>query len=182
MSGQTGSRMTDQVPLDFSAFHSMSRPAYVRFALRELRCRADAEEAVDETFEQLLLGWTDVLSMRNPAAYAWRVLRNRVIDHARARGRRPSLLESAAFETAAMKEAHDPIGEFEDNWRLFRAMASLPPRRQDVIVMLHLEGYSIAETAARLGITEAGVRSTNRAGKRQLRELLDPEANEEGEC
>lgn len=181
-SGQSTGRSTDQIPLDFSAFHSMHRAMYVRRAERELRCRADAEEVVDQTFEQLLLAWPDVLRMPNPAAYAWRVLRNRIIDHARARNRRPALLDFAGFETVAMQETHDPIGELEANWRLFRAIASLPRGRQDVLVMLHCEGYSIAETAARLGLTEAGVRSADRYAKRQLRELLDPNADdEEGE-
>jgi hypothetical protein len=37
---------------------------------------ADAEEAVDAAFEQLLKAWTTVRSTENPAGYAWMVLRH----------------------------------------------------------------------------------------------------------
>ncbi|MBA0054059.1 sigma-70 family RNA polymerase sigma factor [Streptomyces sp. AJS327] len=150
----------------------MHRPVYVRWAARYLSCRADAEEAVDDAFLALLRIWPKVLSFENPAAYAWSVLKNRVIDHARARGRRPSLMDAATFDTVALRTATDPIGELEEHLHLFRAIGELPPRQQDVVVLLHCEGYSTAEVASHLGITDAGVRSIDRYAKRRLREVL----------
>ncbi|WP_329127171.1 hypothetical protein [Streptomyces sp. NBC_01465] len=40
-----------QLPVDFSAFHQMHRPTYLRWAETYLNHRADAEEAVDAAFE-----------------------------------------------------------------------------------------------------------------------------------
>jgi len=157
-----------KLPLDFEAFHQMYRPRYVCWATSRLGSRADAEEAVDAAFEQLLKAWQTVLTKENPAAYAWRVLRNSTIDFSRARDRRPALIGEAAFETVALGQAADPIGQFEESLHLYQAIGQLPPRQMDVILLQFSHGYSVDEVAAALGITPAGVRSTVRHAKRRL--------------
>ncbi|MFE6282123.1 RNA polymerase sigma factor [Streptomyces sp. NPDC057877] len=161
-----------KLPLDFEAFHRMHRPAYVAWARTYLRHRADAEEAVDWAFEQLLTTWPQVLAKESPAAYAWQVMKHRTVDVARARGRRESLIETAAFETAALREAVDPIGQLEESLNLFQAIEALPERQRDVIVLLYSHGHSVRETAEHLGITPAAVRSTARYARRRLQEIL----------
>ncbi|MFC4500959.1 MULTISPECIES: sigma-70 family RNA polymerase sigma factor [Streptomyces] len=174
-------RAPEKLPLDFAAFHQMHRPRYVREAERRLRCLADAEEAVDEAFVQLAREWPRILRTENPAAYAWQVMKNRVIDHARARGRRATLMDTAVFETVTLQGAEDAFEVIEQNLRLFRAIAALPERQRDVIRLRFCEGYSTAEVAFHLGITEAGVRSTERYAKRRLREIYASCAEEEAE-
>jgi RNA polymerase sigma factor (sigma-70 family) len=174
-------RAPEKLPLDFSAFHQMHRPRYVREAERCLRCRADAEEAVDEAFVQLAREWPQILRAENPAAYAWRVMKNRVIDHARARGRRATLMDTAVFETVTLQGAEDAYEVIEQNLRLFHAISTLPERQRDVIRLRYCEGYSTAEVAFHLGITEAGVRSTERYAKHRLREIYTSCAEEEAE-
>ncbi|OEJ21512.1 RNA polymerase subunit sigma-24 [Streptomyces agglomeratus] len=168
--------MTTKLPVDFSAFHQMHRPAYIRWAETILNNRSDAEEAVDAAFEQLLKVWPDVLTKENPAGYAWRVLRNITIDTGKARGRRPVLLDMAAFETAALLQAVDPIGQLEESMNLFRIIGELPPRQMDVMLLLHANDLSVDQVAAELGITPAGVRSNARHAKRRLRQTLGLDA------
>ncbi|MEU7061481.1 sigma-70 family RNA polymerase sigma factor [Streptomyces sp. NPDC046197] len=160
------------LPLDFEAFHRMHRPAYIDWAKTYLNNRADAEEAVDWAFEQLLIAWTEVLAKESPAAYAWQVMKHRTIDVARARGRRETLVDSAAFETAALREAVDPIGQLEESLSLFHAIEALPERQRDVIVLRYSHGRSVREAADHLGITPAAVRSTARYARRRLQEIL----------
>jgi RNA polymerase sigma factor (sigma-70 family) len=174
-------RAPEKLPLDFSAFHQMHRPRYVREAERCLRCRADAEEAVDEAFVQLAQEWRQILRTENPAAYAWRVVKNRVIDHARARGRRATLMDTAVFETVTLQGAEDAFEVIEQNLRLFHAISALPERQQDVIRLRYCEGCSTADVAFHMGITEAGVRSIERYAKRRLREIYAACAEEEAE-
>ncbi|MFF8971757.1 RNA polymerase sigma factor [Streptomyces sp. NPDC014995] len=174
-------RAPEKLPLDFSAFHQMHRPRYVREAQRCLGSRADAEEAVDEAFVQLAEDWPQILRTENPAAYAWRVMKNRVIDHARARGRRATLMDTAVFETVTLQGAEDAFEVIEQNLRLFHAISALPERQRDVIRLRYCEGYSTADVAFHLGITEAGVRSTERYAKRRLREIYVSCAEEETE-
>lgn len=161
-----------KLPLDFEAFHRMHRPAYVRWAKTYLNNKADAEDAVDAAFEQLLIAWPDVLTKESPAAYAWQVMKNRTIDAARARGRREALVDTVAFQTAALREAVDPIGQLEESINLFQAIEALPERQRDVVVLLYSHGHSVRETADHLGITPAAVRSTARYARRRLQTIL----------
>ncbi|MBB1252539.1 sigma-70 family RNA polymerase sigma factor [Streptomyces sp. OF3] len=161
----------DALPLDFRAFHQLHRPAYVRWAHTRLGNRADAEEAVDDAFEQLVRTWDTVLSKDNPHAWAWQVLRNRVADHARTRCRRATLAQRA-FDTLALREAVDPIGQLEESMNLYAAIEALPARQLDVVVLHYLMNYSYQEIATHLGITTAGVRSTERNARRSLRAAL----------
>lgn len=179
--GRLSRTVPQHLPVEFAAFHEHHRPVYIRYAERRLCSRADAEEAVDDAFEQLARSWPEILAGENPAAYAWQVVSNRVTDCARARRRRTSLADTMAFETLALRNSPSPIEELESNLCLFQAVTRLAQRQQDVFVLLHCEGYSTAEVAAHLGITEAGVRSTDRYAKRRLRELLAPPADREEE-
>jgi RNA polymerase sigma-70 factor (ECF subfamily) len=164
------------LPIDFQAFHQLHRPAYVKWAELFLNSRADAEEAVDHAMMQLLSQWPCVLQQPEPAAYAWTVLKHRTIDTARARGRRPVLIDTAAFDTHAVRTAAraaaDPIGELEESLSIYQAIKALPERQHDVVVLRYSLGYTTSETATILGITEAGVRSTARYAKRRLKQAL----------
>ncbi|MGX2993782.1 sigma-70 family RNA polymerase sigma factor [Streptomyces sp. JNUCC 64] len=162
-------------PLDFSAFHQMHRPAYLRYARTFLRDRTEAEEAVDATFERLLTKWDQILSSDNPDGYAWVVLRNQVADHYR-RGRpRPRPLDETAFDTVALRTTTDPIAQLEESLTLMRAVRQLPERQQDVTVLRYLLDLPVERVAYELGISQAAVRSSDRHARRRLREILGPD-------
>ncbi|MFH8346102.1 RNA polymerase sigma factor [Streptomyces sp. NPDC018045] len=167
------------LPPDFRAFHQLYRAGYIRYAELHLKSRADAEEAVDLAFEQLALCWRTVLEQPVPEAYAWRVVKNRTIDHARARGRRPVVVDVAAFETHSLRHSLDPIGELEESLTLYQAVAALPERQRDVMLLRYALGYATKETARLMGITEAGVRSTTRHARRRLRQAFGLEEGED---
>ncbi|WP_255951287.1 RNA polymerase sigma factor [Streptomyces odontomachi] len=169
-----------ELPVDFSAFHEMFHDRYVRYARTLVHNRHDAEEVADATFEQLYRKWDQILASENPARYAWRVLRNKAIDHCRARNRRP--LIDAAFDVEALREAVDPIRQIEESLALCHALGELPERQHDVMVMQYLVGLPVNSVADVLGITPAAVRSTARHAKRHLRAILEADraATEEG--
>ncbi|MFC9227406.1 RNA polymerase sigma factor [Streptomyces decoyicus] len=167
-----------ELPADFRAFHELFRGVYIHWSELYLANLADAEEAVDEAFEQLCLSWTEVLEQENPNAYAWVVVKHRTIDHARARGRRPTVVDEAAFETAALRDAVDPIGELSESLHIYTAIQALPERQHDVIVLQYCLGYSTQETADILGVTPAGVRSTTRYARHRLQRALGLEKEE----
>lgn len=168
---RTGALPMTELPADFRAFHQLYRGRYIQWAELYLRSRAEAEDAVDAAFEQLYLAWATVLRQRNPNAYAWKVVKNRTIDHARARGRRATVVDTAAFEAAAVRHAIDPIGELEEVLPIYQAIEELPARQHDVIVLRCLD-CPWKEIADLLGISEAAVRSTARYARRRLEEAL----------
>ncbi|WP_190025139.1 RNA polymerase sigma factor [Streptomyces hiroshimensis] len=160
------------LPADYRAFHELYRGIYIHWAELYLRHRHDAEEAVDQAFEELYLAWHEVLSQESPNAYAWAVVRHRTVDTARARGRRPAVIDTAAFETTALHHALDPIGELEHSLAVYDAIHALPERQHDVIVLLHVLGHSTREVASIMGITPAGVRSAARFARHRLQHSL----------
>ncbi|WP_326598168.1 RNA polymerase sigma factor [Streptomyces sp. NBC_01803] len=160
------------LPADFRAFHQLYRPAYVRWAELFLGTRADAEEAVDRAFEQLAAEWPDVLRLDGPAGHAWTVLKHHTVEAAHARGRRAVMADTAVFETRALRDAVDPIGELAESLSIYQAIRELPERQHDVIVLRYCVGYSTIETADILGISVPGVRSTARYARHRLKEVL----------
>ncbi|MFJ4689682.1 RNA polymerase sigma factor [Streptomyces sp. NPDC088789] len=177
----SGADALPKLPADFRAFHQLYRAAYIRWAELFLGgSRADAEEAVDTASEQLALAWPEVLSQPVPEAYAWKVVKNRTIDVARARGRRPSIVDTAVFETQDLHHAVDPIGEVEESLSIYQAISALPERQFDVVVLRYCLGYGTAETADIMGITVAGVRSTARYARRRLKQALGLDEYERG--
>ncbi|MFC8625721.1 sigma-70 family RNA polymerase sigma factor [Streptomyces anulatus] len=118
------------------------------------------EDAIDSAFEHLLRNWDQVLLTENPATYAWTITRSKVIDHARTR--RLPLIDDAASDAVALRDAVDPIGQITESLALFRAVRQLTERQQDVMVMTYLQGMNATEVAAVLGMSSPTVRSTPR--------------------
>ncbi len=158
--------------MDFSVFHGMYRERFVRYAHALVHDPHDAAEIADATFEQLYRGWDRILASGNPTRCAWRVLRNKTMDHCRARNRRP--LIDAAFDMEAVRQAVDPVRQIEESMALCRALGELPVRQRDVMTLHYFLGLPVDSVADTLGITPAAVRSTARHAKHHLRAILAP--------
>lgn len=71
------------LPDTFIAFHTLRRGPYLRYASQRLPNHAAADQAVRETFGDLAITWPQVLCGANPAAYAWEILNDRILQHTR---------------------------------------------------------------------------------------------------
>jgi len=56
---------------------------------------------------------------------------------------------------------------------LLAALAELPPRQREVVVLRDVEGLEIAEIAEMLGLAEGNVRVVLHRGRMRLRQLLE---------
>jgi RNA polymerase sigma-70 factor (ECF subfamily) len=61
-------------------FHQQRRTDDMPYAYLQLGSDADAEEAVDLTFHQVMDRWPQMLQMENLEGYAWTILKRRIID------------------------------------------------------------------------------------------------------
>ncbi len=64
----------------------------------------------------------------------------------------------------------------EDLLRLADALVQLPDAQREALVLHHLQGCSLSETARRLGRTDAAVAGLLHRGLKKLRELMTPGA------
>ena len=144
-------------------YRAHSRPLYGT-ALRMLRRREEAEDAVQDTFVSYYRKLPDIDSGR-VGAWLHRVLVNHCIDRVR-RARR--WLESEVDQTAHVG-APPASGAGVD---LDRAVAGLPERARVVFVLHDVEGFKHREIADMLDVNEGTAKSQLFRARQLLRAML----------
>jgi RNA polymerase sigma-70 factor (ECF subfamily) len=100
-------------------------------------------------------------------------------DLAREQSLEAALAESSsrlgAWLAATVAAPPDEAVRNEQLLRLAGELEALPGPQRDALLLRHCEGLSLADIAARLGRTRAGVASLLRRGLERLRERLGPE-------
>ena len=150
---------------------------YVRsvfgLALRRMRDRQRAEDAVQETFAAV---WRSAGSYRpeqGPAApWLYAVARNAIVDRLRVRddtGGEPPELVSVEPGPAERAEASYV------SWRVHRALESLPQKERDVLELAYWSGLSQSEVASFLDIPLGTVKTRTRSALARLAEVLEGE-------
>lgn len=176
MSGHRPDPWADQVVRDdlaavlpdtFTAFYSLHHKVYLRYAHLQLDSRPEAELVVEDVFVQLATMWPHVLQQPTVDGYAWAVLKEEVARRLEVQGRGVALVETAAF-AAARRESRTTFAVLESSLGLYAAIARLPERQYDVIVLRFVLGYPMRQVAALMGVTYGTVRSHVRGARRRL--------------
>lgn len=139
----------------------------LRVAVLICRERADGEDAVQLALER---AWRHGADLRDPDRLpAW--LRRIVVREAiRIEGRKRGLL--ARWFVAPREIAVVAQRSSDRDLELRQALDGLPPGHRAAIVLHHLEGYSVAETAEVLGVPLETARSRLRTARERLRDAL----------
>lgn len=149
----------------FEAMYSAYRGLMFHVANRILQNPQDAEDAVHLAF--LSLANCRLLPELGPQArhLAAVTAERKAIDLYRAQKRRP--------EAALEDEEHIPgCAPPPSDGTLAGAMAALPPRYREVLLLKYYNGYSAAEVGELLGTTAANVRQLIARAKKKLAEEL----------
>jgi RNA polymerase sigma-70 factor (ECF subfamily) len=140
-------------------------------ALRTLR---DQEDAADAVQEALIAAFRAAPSFRAEArvtTWLHRIVVNACLDRIRRRQARPTvpLPESGPQEPAVER---DPMADREDRLAVTEALAGLPDEQRAAIVLVDVEGYSVAEVAQLLGVAEGTIKSRCARGRLKLAKVL----------
>lgn len=165
--------------LSFDAFDTAHHRLWLRYAHTQVGSREAAHRVVEDACRHLLEHWEHALRQESLPAYAWTVLKEHVAKWLAERRQRPLLAETAAFHAAARKpllsELCDEFAVLEGEMGLYAAIARLPERQYDAVVLRYLLGCTEEEVADYLGFETATVRSHISYAKRKLaRELRTP--------
>jgi RNA polymerase sigma-70 factor, ECF subfamily len=161
---------------DREAFELLYR-RYVRsvfgLALRRLRDRQRAEDAVQETFAAI---WRSAQSYRpeRGAAAPWlyAVARNAIVDRLRARSEPPSdVPDTASGEPGPSDRAESAFIA----WRVHRALEELPDQEREVVELAYWSEMSQSEVAEYLHIPLGTVKTRTRSALHRLAGLLEGE-------
>ena len=102
------------------------------------------------------------------------IARNAMIDSFRSTGRRREReVGVEAIELLASGET-EPLGESGELSPVLReAMANLPQNQRDAVELIQLRGLSVAEAAARVGVSAGALKVRAHRGYRALRKALE---------
>lgn len=130
----------------------------IRLAYITLGDRASAEDVVQDAFLGLFRGLGRLNDPSRAAAY----LRISVLNGCRSvlRARKRARLRGAASEDPAVWSAESAALAGEDRREVLRAVAQLPRRQREVLILRYFLGLSDSEIAADLGVSRGTVAST----------------------
>ena len=167
-------------PHAFTVFVRRHRDRMWAVALRTLR---DPDEAADAVQDAFISAFRSAGSFRGHAqvtTWLHRIVVNACLDRLRRRQSRPTvpLPEAGPGEPAAPGDA---MADQETRLAVEDALDVLPAEQRAAITLVDVEGYSVAEAAALLGIAEGTVKSRCARGRARLAVLLghlrNPDAN-----
>lgn len=150
-------------------------PRVLTYAARMLGGdRAEAEDVAQETMLRL---WRMAPDWRQGEAkvttWAYRVATNLCIDRQRSRRRKGQVaLDDAPDLADAAPSATDRLQECQRLAGLEAALAELPDRQRQAVVLRHIEGLTNPEIALVMDIGVEAVESLTARGKRALAALL----------
>jgi RNA polymerase sigma-70 factor, ECF subfamily len=138
-------------------------------ALRTLSDREDAADALQEAF---LSAYRSADRFRGESAVTtWlhRIVVNACLDRARRRQARPTV---ALPDVETIREAAAPDPDTDTAMAVRSALAALPAEQRIPLVLLDMQGYSVAEIAQFLGVAEGTIKSRCARGRARLAVML----------
>jgi len=161
---------------DLNAWQTLLQEAYPRAqrtARQMLRDKNMAQDAVQNAMVKLLRHLPELREPEKFKGWFRRIVVNEIFLTMRAAAReRPGEI----FAADSPLFAGDPLDVAETaafRTEFLRSLRSLVPEYQDVIVLYDIQGYSVAETAAGLGIPEGTVKSRLHRGRELLRKSME---------
>lgn len=131
----------------------------------------DADDLLQTALTKLYLAWPRVTRDGSPEAYVRRILVHASIDDHRRRSRR---VRTVSLDGGPDVPGRAPLGT-EERSAVFDALQTLPEQQRKVVVLRHLLGLSVRETAAEMRISEGTVKSHSSRGLAALEVALAPQ-------
>ena len=159
---------------DPDAFAELFRRHRDRLWAVALRTMRDQEDAADALQDAMISAFRNAASFRAESqvtTWLHRIVVNACLDRIRRRHARPTvpLPEAGPAEPAAPRDA---IAEQDTRMAVQDALGELPEEQRAAIVLVDVEGRSVTEAAAMLGVAEGTVKSRCARGRVRLAKLL----------
>jgi RNA polymerase sigma-70 factor, ECF subfamily len=161
---------------DFEEFYTANYGKIAALVTGVLGDWAEADDIAQETFARALARWPRLSSYELPEAWVRQVAMRLAIDSARRVRRTLRLLPSLLGPTAHDPEPASSLGFTP----LGRALARLPLREREVLVLYYVADLPVDRIAHERGIPVSTVKARLAAGRRRLERDLEPEESQRG--
>jgi RNA polymerase sigma factor (sigma-70 family) len=157
------------------ALYERHQASIYRYALSQLRSREDAEDAVQNTFLRAFRALDRGVVPQNEVAWLFKIAHNVCLSSKLAWLRRrrvetPRDLDDLTVAPMARESRRDELVGLED------ALASLPPRLREALLLREWQGLSYAEIADRLDTSRSAVETLIFRARRALAAELEAPA------
>ncbi|MGV9451040.1 SigE family RNA polymerase sigma factor [Streptomyces sp. NPDC003635] len=156
---------------EFQSFVTGRWPRLMRTAFLLTGEQHAAEDLVQTTLEQVYVAWRRVGTADEPDAYVRRVMVN---AHARKHRRRLREFLAPKDDSGLVREVPDTgdrIAQADDRNALLTALAQLPPRQREAVVLRYWEDLTEVQTAEAMGCSVGAVKSNAAKGIAKLRAI-----------
>jgi RNA polymerase sigma-70 factor (ECF subfamily) len=166
-------RVADRDRFAFELLYKRYVRSVFGLALRRLRDRQRAEDAVQETFTAVWRSAGSYRPERGPAApWLYAIARNAIVDRMRARHEPPAEVPDLA---SAEPEPSERAESSFVSWRVHRALEELPDKEREVVELAYWSGLSQSEVAEFLHIPLGTVKTRTRSALSRLAAVLEGE-------
>lgn len=162
-------------PAAFDTIYEAQRARLYTFLLRLTRDESLARDLSQETWLRLAANARRLSPDTEPAAWLFRVARNLFVSH-----RRWALVHEASLaalrHVLPARQVESPLERIASEVlvrRLERALAMLPFRYREVVLLCSVEGFSTHHVAAMLDLTPEAVRQRLARGRASLKRALE---------
>jgi RNA polymerase sigma-70 factor, ECF subfamily len=156
----------------FDALYDAFAARLRRYLLSLCRDAALADDLVQETFMQAHRSRRTFEPGRPVTPWLYAIARHVYLMNRRSGARRRRFEERIAADVRARDVAHDAIGALADADRVHRALRGVPADQRRALVMHHVQGWTFAEIAERIGIRVNAAKTRAFRGVRRMREQL----------
>ncbi|MCX2731297.1 RNA polymerase sigma factor SigM [Saccharopolyspora sp. NFXS83] len=158
-------------PHAFAELFRRHRDRLWAVALRTMRDHEDASDALQDAMISAFRNAASFRAESQVTTWLHRIVVNACLDRIRRRQARPTvpLPDTGPAEPAVPRDA---IEEQDTRMAVQDALAALPEEQRAPIVLVDVEGYSVSDTAAVLGVAEGTVKSRCARGRVKLAKLL----------
>lgn len=161
------------MPVEFVAFHSQNHLAFLHYAQWELGDGNVAAAAVEDVFTFLLQVWPEALQEASLPGFAWSHLREHVARYKAAEVVPVALVKTAQFAALRRASRRQLKAQQVSTIGLYEAIAELPERHYDVVLLTFVLELERRQVAQLMGITPTTVRSHIHTARRTLAEKIN---------
>jgi RNA polymerase sigma-70 factor (ECF subfamily) len=142
------------------------------YLLSQCRDAARADDLLQETFLQMHRSRRTYEPGRPVTPWVFAIARHVYLMHRRSAGRRLRFEETLAADVRSSDVAHDDVRTLVETDEVRRALREVPADQRDALLLHHVEGWSFAEIAARLGIRVNAAKTRAFRGMKKMRDQL----------